>query len=182
MERMFKQWDNYKVVYTRGSHVRIQGSKWNQAINVHFWRWSRDQDELWATNINQSTHFLRRHGYVSVLLNSRKIKWSGIIFTDQDSWSRLQTLLQAIYKWLPHVVPGAYGHHRAPGITSDHRGHDCMTASPMTLINSLGSKFSSWDHFHSLELLSYPSFCSVGSLGSKLLPEVISAILSGWWP
>jgi len=44
--------------------------------------------------------------------------------------------------------------------------------------NSIGSKFSSQGHFHSLQLLKYPSFCSVGLLGSKLLPEVISAILS----
>ena len=45
-------------------------------------------------------------------------------------------------------------------------------------INSLGSKFSSQGHFHSLQLLNVPQFCSLGLLGSKLLPEVISAILN----
>jgi len=55
-----RQLQGSKVVYTRGSHVRIQGSKWNQAIDVHFRSWSRDRDELWATNINQSTH-LRKY-------------------------------------------------------------------------------------------------------------------------
>ena len=44
-------------------------------------------------------------------------------------------------------------------------------------LNSLGSEFSSQGHFHTLQLLNIPQFLFCGLLGSKLLPEVISAIL-----
>ena len=47
-----------------------------------------------------------------------------------------------------------------------------------TIVKPLWSEFSSQGHFHSLELLNTPNFCSVGLLGSKLLPEVILAILN----
>jgi len=71
--------------FPRGSHIDVTcrshlrpGSKWNQAINVLFRSRSRDQDEFWATNINQSTHFLRYLGDVTTFcpLNSHKIKQS----------------------------------------------------------------------------------------------------------
>ena len=44
-------------------------------------------------------------------------------------------------------------------------------------VNSLGSEFSSQGHFHTLQLLNVPHFLFCGLLGSKLLPEVISAII-----
>ena len=43
------------------------GSRWNQAINVLFRSWSRD--ELWATKINRSAHFLRYWGGVATFLS-----------------------------------------------------------------------------------------------------------------
>ena len=46
-------------------------------------------------------------------------------------------------------------------------------------INSLGPKFLSLGHFQSIEhLKTYPNFCSLALLGSKLLTQVISATLS----
>ena len=51
-----------------------------QAINVLFRSQSRDKDEFWATSIN---------------------KQSRTIFTDQDSWSQSQMLLQATHMWPP---------------------------------------------------------------------------------
>ena len=69
---------------------------------------------IWATNISRSTHFsqiVRRHGYVFIFWTPvkwsnqepqiRAIKQSRMIFTDQDSWSRSQTFVRAICKWLP---------------------------------------------------------------------------------
>ena len=45
-------------------------------------------------------------------------------------------------------------------------------------LKSLGTEFSSQGHFHPLQLLSVPQFLFCQLLGSKLLSEVISAILN----
>ena len=106
-------------IIARGSHIDVacrsicdRDHKWNQAINVPFKSRSRYQDEFWATNINQSTHFLRYLAGVATfcpwtpIVSSDQgprngvIKQSRTIFPDQDSWSRLQTLLQATCIWL----------------------------------------------------------------------------------
>ena len=83
--------------------------------STFFWSWSRDQDEFWATNINNQSTFLdtmeawlRFALWTPVKSSDQEprngaIKWSRTIFTDQDSWSRLQTLLRATRMWLPLV-------------------------------------------------------------------------------
>ena len=86
----------------------VTGIKLNQVINVLFRSWSRDQDKLWGTKINWSTHQIqRRCGYVFVLWTPKQSRASEacdqVILTDQDSWSGLQMLLRVICKWLPLV-------------------------------------------------------------------------------
>ena len=72
-------------IIARGSHIDVacrsicdRDHKWNQAINVLFKSRSRYQDEFWATNINQSTHFLKYLAGVATFcpFNSHRIKRS----------------------------------------------------------------------------------------------------------
>ena len=70
------------------------GSKWNQAIKVLLRSRSRDQDQIWATNINPSTHFSRYSGGVARFLSFAKLsnqepwKWSNQAIKDDFHWSK----------------------------------------------------------------------------------------------
>ena len=78
-----------------------------------FWSRSRDQDEFWATNINdQRTFFDTMEAWLRFVLwtpvkssnqepRNGAIKQSRTIFIDQDSWSQSQMLLWAKRMWLP---------------------------------------------------------------------------------
>jgi len=89
------------------------GIKMESSDQRSFRRWSRNQDEFWATNINRSTHFLRYLAGMAMFVlwtpvessdqqpRNGAIKRSRTIFTDQDSWSRSQMLLWATCMWLP---------------------------------------------------------------------------------
>jgi len=84
------------------------GIKMESSDQRSFRRWSRNQDEFWATNINRSTHFLRYLAGMAMFVlwtpvessdqqpRNGAIKRSRTIFINQDSWSLSQTLLQAM--------------------------------------------------------------------------------------
>jgi len=90
--------------FSRVSHIYVACRSvcdWYQnqikAINIHFSSWSRDQDELWATNINQSTFLqtLRRQGYISV-------PWTYIKLSDQKLQEGANNNPDDLH-WLAHL-------------------------------------------------------------------------------
>ena len=105
------------AVVTQGSHLCVACSSicdWDQnGIKRTTFLLGADQglktNSEWLTS-TESTQILR-HGNMFVLWtlvkSSNQELWKGtiiqsrMIFTDQDSWSHWQTLLWAMYKWLP---------------------------------------------------------------------------------
>ena len=61
------------------------------------------------------------------------IKWSNTLFADQKAWSRLQTLQQATYKWLPL------------GVVDWISGNDWRLAQPSQMqVTDYSTRVSRW--------------------------------------
>jgi len=108
------------IGWSRGSFIHVAYRTFATGIKMEssdqhslIRRRSRDQDDSEQLKSTDNALFpiLKRRGYVFVLWTPAKsrdqepqngvIKWSRTIFSDQYSWSRSQTLLQALRMWLP---------------------------------------------------------------------------------
>jgi len=104
---------NRVVSYTSPIEAFATGIKMESSDQHSFRRQSRDQDDSeQLKSTDQCTFSDTKESWLRFVLwtpvksrdqepQNGAIKWSRTIFSDQDSWSRSQTLLQALHMWLP---------------------------------------------------------------------------------